>query len=131
MTPLPALRTLAVLLALASLAGSGEHDGWPHYGGDAGGQRYSTLAEITRENVASLEVAWTYRHGDWRGGRGGDAPSDFAFEATPILADDTLYFCTPLNRVIGLDPTTGAERWSYDPEIDLASRYANQSTAAV
>ena len=121
-----ALRSLAALLVSALPAVAGDHDGWPHYGGDAGGQRYSTLTEITLENVASLEVAWTYRHGDWRGGRGGDAPSDFAFEATPILAEDTLYFCTPLNRVIALDPATGAERWSFDPEIDLAGLYANQ-----
>ena len=121
-----AVRALAALLASTSLAVAGEHDGWPHYGGDAGGQHYSTLTEITRENVADLGVAWTYRHGDWRGGRGGDAPSDFAFEATPILAEDTLYFCTPLNRVIALDPATGTERWSFDPEIDLAGRYANQ-----
>ena len=121
-----AVRALAALLASTSLAVAGEHDGWPHYGGDAGGQHYSTLTEITRENVADLGVAWTYRHGDWRGGRGRDAPSDFAFEATPILAEDTLYFCTPLNRVIALDPATGTERWSFDPEIDLAGRYANQ-----
>ena len=38
--------------------------GWAHYGGDAGGHRYSSLAEITPENVQDLEVAWLYRTGD-------------------------------------------------------------------
>ncbi|MGA9354743.1 MAG: hypothetical protein WBV46_13710 [Terriglobales bacterium] len=41
------------------------------------------------------------------------------FEATPILVDGTLYFTTPFNRVIALDPETGKQRWAYDPKIDL------------
>ena len=32
---------------------------WPFYGGDAGGQRYSTAAQITPANVRQLAVAWT------------------------------------------------------------------------
>ena len=99
--------------------------GWPAYGGDAGGRRYSPLEEITPANVARLEVAWTYRTGDVSDGRGNVA-STSAFQATPILADGTLYFCTPFNRVIALDPETGAERWRYDPALDLSGRYANQ-----
>jgi quinoprotein glucose dehydrogenase len=98
---------------------------WPSYGGDPGGQRYSPLGGITRENVSSLEVAWTHRTGDVSDGRG-DIPSTSAFEATPLLVDDTLYVCTPFNRVIALHPETGAVRWSFDPRIDLSGRYANQ-----
>ena len=49
-----------------------------------------------------------------------------AFENTPILVDGTLFLCTPRNRVIALDPATGAERWRFDPEIALDGRYANQ-----
>ncbi len=113
-------------LLLAGAARAGEHDGWPHYGGDAGGQRFSTLAQITPQNVSGLEVAWTHRHGDWKQGRAAGTPSEIAFEATPIVAEDTLFYCTPLNRVFALDPATGAERWSYDPGIDLEARYANQ-----
>lgn len=118
--------TLVALLAAASPARAGEHDGWPHYGGDEGGQRYSTLAQITRENVTGLQVAWTYRHGDWRGDRGAGARSQIAFEATPVLGDGALYFCTPFNRVVALDAETGEERWSFDPELDLGGSYANQ-----
>ena len=49
----------------AGLAGRGPARGqpradWPTYGHDAGGQRYSPVAEITPENVAQLEIAWTY-----------------------------------------------------------------------
>jgi quinoprotein glucose dehydrogenase len=99
--------------------------GWPEYGGDAGGMHYSPLADITPENVERLEVAWTYRHGQWSDGKG-DWSATSAFELTPIVVDGTLYGCTPMNRVFALDPETGQERWSFDPEIDPAGRYANQ-----
>src|SRR5262245_1390926 len=36
-------------------------EGWPAYGGDAGGSRYSAANEITRENVKDLKVAWQFR----------------------------------------------------------------------
>jgi len=40
-----------------------------------------------------------------------------AFQATPIVVDDTLYYCTPMNRVFALDPETGEERWVHDPQV--------------
>lgn len=99
---------------------------WPAYGGDQGGQRHSASELITPQSVSSLALAWTYHHGDVSDG-GGEIPSTTAFQNTPILVDGTLYFCTPFNRVIALDPATGVERWSFDPKIDLAGgRYANQ-----
>jgi len=97
---------------------------WPAYGGDPGGSRFAPLARITRENVARLEVAWTYHTRDTLGAP--DARSTSAFENTPILVDGTLFLCTPRNRVIALDPVTGAERWRFDPGIPLDGRYANQ-----
>src|SRR5436190_16278146 len=39
-------------------------DGWPTYGRDAGGARYSPLNEINKSNVSGLHVVWTYRTGD-------------------------------------------------------------------
>ena len=98
---------------------------WPSYGGDPGGQRFASLGEITRENVGRLEIAWTFHTGDVSDGKG-EIPSQTAFEATPILVDGLLYVCSPFNRVFALDPQTGAQRWSFDPEIDLTGDYANQ-----
>ncbi len=98
---------------------------WSAYGGDEGGQRHSPLSEITRDNVNRLAVAWEYHTGDLSDGTG-DIPSTSAFQATPIMVDQTLYFCTPFNRVIALDPETGQERWTYDPRTDLSGQYANQ-----
>jgi quinoprotein glucose dehydrogenase len=97
---------------------------WPAYGGDPGGSRFARSAELTPENVAGLAVAWTYRTRDDAGAEG--RRSTAAFENTPILVDGTLFLCTPRNRVIALDPATGAERWRFDPQVSLDARLANQ-----
>ncbi len=94
---------------------SGPIADWPEYGGDKGGLRYSPLTQITPENVKALEVAWVYRHGDVSDGT--DGTTRTSFNATPIVTHGTLYFCTGANRVIALDPETGAERWTFDPEM--------------
>jgi quinoprotein glucose dehydrogenase len=88
---------------------------WPEYGGDKGGLSYSPLTQINRENVAQLEVAWVHHSGDVSDGSG--EVTKTSFQATPIVANDTLYYCTGFNRVFALDPETGAERWSFDPEL--------------
>jgi quinoprotein glucose dehydrogenase len=102
---------------------------WPAYGRDPGGSRYSPLTQITRDNVARLQVAWTYRTGEdiWRTVSGDQA----TFETTPIVVDGTLYLSTPFNRVIALDPETGAERWRYDPKVDVSLRYAETTSRGV
>lgn len=126
MHPPRATQTVAALalLGLALACGRREpldHAGptadWPAWGGDPGGLRWSPLTQITRENVDRLEVAWTYRHGDVSDGTGDRTRS--SFNATPIVTREGLYFCTGFNRVIALDPETGAERWSFDPELRL------------
>lgn len=95
---------------------------WPYYGGDAGGSRYSPLAEINKTNVTELKVAWEYHTGDVSDGSGGRRKS--AFETTPIVANGTLYLSTPFNRVVALDPETGKEKWTFDPKIDLSAPYS-------
>lgn len=108
-----------------SIAGSG----WPAYGRDAGGSRYSPLAQINRENIKSLKIAWTYRTGaaDVKAASARSA----AFEATPILVDGALYFTTPYNRVIALDPAAGNEKWTFDPQVNLALRYSEMTSRGV
>ena len=97
---------------------SGPLGNWESYGGTSKGQRFSALTQITPENVQRLDSAWEYHTGDVSDGNG-SIPSATAFEATPILAENTLFIPTPFNRVIALDPESGEERWTYDPKIDL------------
>jgi quinoprotein glucose dehydrogenase len=95
---------------------------WPFYGGDAGGSRYSPLRQISKSNVAELKVAWEYHTGDVSDGSDNRRKSEF--EATPIVADGTMYLSTPFNRVVALDPETGRKKWSFDPKIDLHAPYS-------
>lgn len=94
----------AFFLVLAGLARAGE-TGWPFYGGDAGGQRYSAAAEITPSNVSSLKPAWRFSTHDLA--TKGEAINHASFEDTPILADGKLFVCSPFNEVSALDPATG------------------------
>src|SRR6184192_1490373 len=61
------VRLMAALPCLASsgaLAQSPDASDWGYYGGDAFGQRFSSLDEINRGNVSRLRVVWTYRTGE-------------------------------------------------------------------
>src|SRR2546423_1926559 len=101
----------AILAAWCTLAFNGIAQTWAHYGGDAGGTRYSSLKQINRENVGQLKVAWTYNTGALKP----ESPLNrkSAFEATPIMVDGALYLSTPFDQVIALDPATGTERWKF------------------
>jgi len=102
---------------------------WPAYGRDAGGARYSPLSQVNRGNVSQLKIAWTYRTGaeEVKAISAGNA----AFESTPILVDGLLYLTTPYNRVIALDPATGTEAWTYDPQVPLDRRYSELTSRGV
>ena len=104
-------------------------DDWSTYGGDAGGTRFAAFAQITRENVSDLELAWTYRTGEL--GQRLASADNMAFEATPIFVRDALYLSTPTNIVIALDPTTGRERWRFDPRISRSTRYSEMTSRGV
>ena len=40
-------------------------------------------------------------------------------QVTPIVVGDTLYYCSPFNRVFALDAETGEELWSFDPGVNM------------
>src|SRR2546423_39838 len=94
---------------------------WRAYGREGGNTRSSPLAQITRGNVARLEVAWTYRTGETARDRF-PVRFDPHFEGTPLLVDGTLYLSTPLGRVIALHPIRARERWTYDAKPHIATR---------
>jgi quinoprotein glucose dehydrogenase len=101
---------------------------WPMYGRDGGGSRFSPLARITRDNVASLEVAWTFHTGEESPAGVGRDPS---LEVTPIVVDGTLYLSTPLGRVMALDPATGVERWRFDAKVNPSGGYGDFNSRGV
>jgi quinoprotein glucose dehydrogenase len=99
--------------------------GWEHWGGDAGGMRFAPLDQITPGNVDRLVRAWDYRTGDLDN-RPPAVMARTKFEATPLLVEDSLIFCTPFNEVIALDPGTGAQKWRFDPKVSNSQRPANR-----
>ena len=111
---------VTVLLAQRQTLSGGD---WPAYGYDAGGTRFSPLAQITRSNIRQLEVAWTYHAGDISDGTRGRPRS--GFETTPLVIDGTLFLTTGFNRVIAIDPATGRERWAYDPLVEQQGDYGD------
>ncbi|MCU1227817.1 MAG: quinoprotein glucose dehydrogenase [Acidobacteria bacterium] len=118
-----------VLPLIATLAVAQSNVEWPAYANDAGGTHYSPLHGITKDNVNKLTVAWTYRTGAL-------SPETrlnkkYAFEATPLMVGGTLYVITPFNKVIALDPATGKEKWTYDPEVDRNEEYSEVTSRGV
>jgi quinoprotein glucose dehydrogenase len=113
----------AAVFPLRTFSQAVPDSGWPTYGRDPGGMRYSPLAKINRDNVSTLKVAWVFHTGDVQDSRDGSKRS--GFETTPILVDGMLYITTGFNRVIALDPATGRQEWSYDPKIARDLEYGD------
>lgn len=101
---------------------------WTAYGGTNNGARFSSLKQITSDNVSNLEVAWTYHTGDLRDAK--DA-SEYTFEATPLKVNNSIYFCTPHNEVHALNPETGALKWKYEPTKDRSYLQQHQTCRGV
>src|SRR5690606_12303942 len=77
------LKTLLVYLILSGVLFSQDSD-WISVGGDRGCARFSRLAQINRENVSQLQIAWTFQTGE----------ADKTIECTPLVIDGTMYITT-------------------------------------
>jgi quinoprotein glucose dehydrogenase len=118
-----------ISLAVVSVGSENKSNGeWPVYGHDPGGQRFSPLTAINRQNVHSLQIAWTFRTGDAYEPKYG-RPT--AFEATPLYVDGRIYMGTPLGRVIALDPLTGHQIWAYDSKVPRDKGYGDYANRGV
>ena len=92
------------------LRASDEPQNWLTYSGTYFSQRFSTLTQITTENVRQLQLQWVYQAQS-------DEPSNSKFEATPLVVDGVMYTVRPPNDVVALDAVTGQVRWTkvYQP----------------
>jgi quinoprotein glucose dehydrogenase len=122
------MRFAAILLLICFRLAHAQE--WRYYGGDAGGTKYSPLAQINRLNVASLKPAWTFHTGEISDGR--TLLTRTSFEGTPLIVDGVMYLTTPYARLIALDPETGTQKWAFDPKLDKtrpANLYINRGSA--
>jgi len=106
------LATLAVLTSLIvilgevalsallpqSAAAKGNAADWPRYAGDLAGTRFSTLKQITAQNVATLVPAWKI--------------TGVGSEETPIVVNGVMYASTTTG-VVAVSADTGMEVWRY------------------
>ena len=114
---------ILILAAVSTSVHSAPELGWPAYGGDPGGSRYSSLAQITAKNVSDLKVAWTFRTGEL--GQGVKDWHRSAFEATPILYNGTLYLTTSSTDVIAVNAASGQLRWRHDSQSRKDLHYSD------
>ncbi|TRD00826.1 glucose/quinate/shikimate family membrane-bound PQQ-dependent dehydrogenase [Mesorhizobium sp. WSM4303] len=112
----------------ADLGGNVPPGEWHFYGRTPYGQRYSPLDQITPDNVAKLQPAWTYQTGDVKGP---DDIGETTYQVTPLKVGDTLYICTPHNFAIAIDAATGKEKWRFDPKIKLDKDRQHQTCRGV
>lgn len=74
---------------------------WPTYNGQAGGNRYSALDRINKENVGRLAPAWMFTLADAS-----------RLEVTPVVVDGVMYV-TSANECLALDAGNGRRIWHY------------------
>ena len=125
----PSASIIALLAAAPVFAQSASTIEWPAYANDRGGSHYSKASQIDRSNVARLAVAWTYHTGALVPAT--DLNRKAAFESTAVMSGGTLYLSTPFDKVIALDPSTGRERWTFDPKIDRSREYSEVTSRGV
>ncbi len=74
--------------------------------------RYSGGAQIHRDNVKQLQVAWTYHSKDGRGN----------IQCNPIVVDGVMYAPTVGNHIVAVNAVTGHEKWRFKPDQRPAFR---------
>jgi alcohol dehydrogenase (cytochrome c) len=74
---------------------------WPTYNGDPGGNRYTTLTQIDKTNVARLAQKWLFT-----------LPEAAVLQTTPVVVDGLMYVTMP-NECFALDAGSGRQVWRY------------------
>ena len=91
---------------------------WPSTNYANTANRYSPLDQITAQNVATLEKAWSIHLKP--AGYTGRLRED---EAIPLVIGNTMYLASPYGAIHALDATTGAEKWKFQlPNNELPSK---------
>ena len=91
------------------------------------GSQYTTLSQITPDNVKHLQLAFTYRTGDLnRGFR-----KAHSFQTTPSFWQGKISISTSNNLVMAVDGKNGEEVWRYDAKLDHQVGYSESSSPGV
>jgi quinoprotein glucose dehydrogenase len=105
---------LAVACSGDSKEEIGAYDNWAVSLGDKFSSQYSHLAQINRENIDQLALAWVFRSGDLSDSR------NTQIQCNPIIINGVLYASTPTMKAVALDAGTGDLLWEFDPKTEFA-----------
>ncbi len=105
--------------------GGTENGEWRVYGGDNANRKYSPLAQINKDNVKNLTIAWKWESPDLKLQAQNRALTSYGYEATPLAIGPTLYISTSLSQVAAINAATGETIWVHDPEAYKAGRPTN------
>jgi quinoprotein glucose dehydrogenase len=120
-------------IGLWPLVGSGQNGSstgqWRAYSADEGSTRYSSLDQITRDNVKNLQVAWTWKFDNF-----GTPAETVTTETTPLMVNGVLYFTAGQRRtVVAANAGTGETLWTWRPDegarFDAAPRKVHRGVA--
>jgi quinoprotein glucose dehydrogenase len=75
---------------------------WAEYLGGSDRNHYSTLSQITAENVQNLKIAWSY-----------EMPDSGQMQVNPLIVDGVVYGVTPSVQAFALNAATGKEIWRF------------------
>ncbi len=79
---------------------------WPEYLGGPDRSHFSALAQITTENVTTLQEAWRYA-----------APDSGQMQVNPIVVNGVLYGVTSAVQAFALDAASGREIWRFSEQL--------------
>lgn len=97
-------------------------DNWPSYNGDYTGRRFSSLMQITPQNVGHLQAQWVFH-----------SRNAGILELTPVVVNGVMYV-TASNDAYALNAQTGEVLWHYSRPItnglvDDASSHISRGVA--
>lgn len=87
---------------------------WPRSFGGNDSKSYSSLTQITKNNVVNLELAWEFHSGV--------IVDKSSVQTAPILANNLIITSSPDGSVIGLEPDSGKEKWRTKLSAPVARR---------
>ena len=108
-------------VTVQGLEAKGIRNNWLSYHGDLTGRRYSSLKEITHDNITQLQLKWVFHSRKVR-----------VLGATPVVVGGVMYL-TASNDLFAIDGRTGAVLWhrtQQETAGEKGSEYAHVNRGA-
>ena len=98
---------LGFVCALCLTAATFAQNDWRTYGNDPGHTKYSTLTQITPQNVTRLTKAWEFD----------TKTPGRKWQNTPVVINSIMYITLQNGGVVALEPETGRELWRFETPV--------------